>query len=84
MIFDWNPITRREYLGLDWDSHGHWNKPFFFAQIADPLLGVSEAMESSGGAVWEVSRMVISSIYNSVFSGVRCCGGKRVGEGGGG
>lgn len=44
----------REYLGLDWDSHGHWNKPFSFIQITDPQLGIVQAEGPSGGALWEV------------------------------
>ncbi|CAN0153615.1 unnamed protein product, partial [Ectocarpus fasciculatus] len=43
----------REYLGLDWESQGHWELPFFFIQIADPQLGMVKADGPVGGAVWE-------------------------------
>ncbi|CAN0547330.1 unnamed protein product, partial [Ectocarpus sp. 8 AP-2014] len=40
-IFFWQ--HNREYLGLDWESQGHWDEPFFFIQIADPQLGMVKA-----------------------------------------
>ncbi|CAN0034021.1 unnamed protein product, partial [Choristocarpus tenellus] len=43
----------RDYLGLDWDSHGQWDKPFFFIQAADPQFGMVKANGPTGGEVWE-------------------------------
>ncbi|CAN0152868.1 unnamed protein product, partial [Laminaria digitata] len=69
-----DPIMRRvlvgwgggEYLGLDWDSHGHWNEPFSFIQITDPQLGIVEATTPTGGAVWEVECERLSRVVSIV------------------
>eukprot|EP00611_Tribonema_gayanum_P026324 TRINITY_DN623_c0_g1_i5.p1 TRINITY_DN623_c0_g1~~TRINITY_DN623_c0_g1_i5.p1 ORF type:complete len:740 (-),score=188.92 TRINITY_DN623_c0_g1_i5:61-2280(-) len=37
-----DPIMH-EYLGLDWDAHGQWKEPFFFAHISDPQIGMTRA-----------------------------------------
>lgn len=63
----------REYLGLGWETHGHWNEPFFFVQIADPQLGMVEANAPVGGAVWEVrerERETKEELFGCVWS---CC-----------
>eukprot|EP00752_Nemacystus_decipiens_P011698 g10381.t1 len=56
----------REYLGLDWETHGHWNEPFFFIQIADPQLGMVKANAPIGGAEWEVERERLSRLVGIV------------------
>ncbi|CAM9935602.1 unnamed protein product, partial [Phaeothamnion confervicola] len=37
-----DPVMR-EYLGLDWDTHGQWTEPFFFVHMTDPQLGMAAA-----------------------------------------
>ncbi|CAN0188187.1 unnamed protein product, partial [Hapterophycus canaliculatus] len=54
----WFCLPSREYLGLDWESQGHWSEPFFFIKIADPQLGMVNAEEPVGGAVERLSRAV--------------------------
>ncbi|CAM9323212.1 unnamed protein product, partial [Ectocarpus sp. 8 AP-2014] len=60
-----DPIMR-EYLGLDWESQGHWDEPFFFIQIADPQLGMVKADGPVGGAVWEIEAERLSRVVGIV------------------
>lgn len=70
-------------MGLDWESHGHWDEPFFFVQIADPQLGMVKADGPVGGAVWDVRKVgrgcVAGFVLCSAFSVQRyCCCRRRV------
>ncbi|CAM9352570.1 unnamed protein product [Pylaiella littoralis] len=61
-----DPIMSRQYLGLDWESHGHWDEPFFFVQIADPQLGMVKADGPVGGAVWEIESERLARVVGIV------------------